>query len=238
MQKYGDILGYARDTLNGREEIEWSNFWYDNATNGHDDRILLIGDSTARQIRSELARTAHKPVDLLATSSGLHDALFVAQMDAFFAQETYRYKVIFVQLGHHSRIGDLGEAYHEKDYVVFYDDFKKLISFLTQYTEKIIIASVFYSVITPRTKMARLLRGMFRMNERYDEVANEIKERKNQILKRVADELQLEFFDINQFMYDRRKKYLHSDHIHFESSAKKVIVEQYLKYVNGRGIEL
>lgn len=113
-------MRYSKMMLNNcselieREDTEWSNFWRDQANKETDGRILLIGDSTARMIRSTYGRIAGKPVDLLATSSGLHDSLFVSQMDCFFSSTEYKYDKIIVQIGHHAELGTGGGTTQKK----------------------------------------------------------------------------------------------------------------------------
>lgn len=60
-----------------REEIEWTNTWIDKA-NTNNSRILFIGDSVTRQLRSELSRFLFEelPVDLYASSYALNDTIF------------------------------------------------------------------------------------------------------------------------------------------------------------------
>lgn len=94
--------------LTEREDIEWSNFWIDKANVYSSKRILLIGDSTSKIIRSTFSRISGWPVDLLATSSALHDELFINQINAFFNQSQYKYETIFVQLGHHAVYNKMG----------------------------------------------------------------------------------------------------------------------------------
>lgn len=94
--------------LTEREDIEWSNFWIDRANVNSSKRILLIGDSTSRIIRSTFSKISDCPVDLLATSSALHDELFINQINAFFNQRKYKYETIFVQLGHHAVYNKMG----------------------------------------------------------------------------------------------------------------------------------
>ena len=103
--KYSENVTWNRSKLNEREEVEWNNFWRDRANEESNSRILLIGDSTARMVRSTLASLTGRPVDLFATSSGLHDSLFINQMDCFFSSIEYKYSHIFVQLGHHAELG-------------------------------------------------------------------------------------------------------------------------------------
>lgn len=95
--KYSENMTWNRSKLNEREEVEWSNFWRDRANEESNNRILLVGDSTARMVRSTLASLTGRPVDLLATSSGLHDSLFINQIDCFFSSMEYEYSHIFVQ---------------------------------------------------------------------------------------------------------------------------------------------
>ncbi len=55
--------------------------------------------------------------------------------------------MIYVQIGHHSRINELGQSYEEKDYDDFEKDFRCFIEYLKQYTDNIILLGSFYSVI-------------------------------------------------------------------------------------------
>lgn len=100
--------------LTEREDIEWSNFWIDRANVNSSKRILLIGDSTSRIIRSTFSKILGCPVDLFATSSALHDELFINQINAFFNQSKYKYETIFVQLGHHAVYNKMGEIMKKK----------------------------------------------------------------------------------------------------------------------------
>ena len=60
-----------------KEATEWSNFWYDQANvRGGAHRILLVGDSIARQYRRGLSEKLKCPVDLFGTSAALRDSMF------------------------------------------------------------------------------------------------------------------------------------------------------------------
>ncbi|WP_368350547.1 hypothetical protein, partial [Parabacteroides merdae] len=50
-----------------KETTEWSNFWYDQANVQGGGRILLVGDSIARQYRRSLSEKLKCPVDLFGT---------------------------------------------------------------------------------------------------------------------------------------------------------------------------
>lgn len=43
------------NSLAGKEETEWCNFWYDKASSDTGRRMLLVGDSIARQVRRTLS---------------------------------------------------------------------------------------------------------------------------------------------------------------------------------------
>ena len=227
--KYSEMIPSQRSALNEREDIEWSNFWIDQANQEVDSRILLIGDSTSRMIRSTLAAMSGKPVDLLATSSGLHDSLFAAQMDCFFSSTEYRYDKIIVQLGHHAELGIGGGCYQESDWDSFQAEFSILIDFLQQFTNTIVVESIFYTVKPNKLwPLAKLLHR----KEKFDVEVNNMKARKNDIMREIAVEKGATYLDINQFMLQSKKRYYHKDHIHYEKPAHKVIVAEMLRVLS------
>lgn len=108
------INQYIKETTDeyiSRENTEWANFWYDCACDSTKKRILMIGDSTVRMIRSTFSEVYGIAVDMIGSSSNLHDVLFKAQIDAFFASKKYSYDAVFIQLGHHFRKNDSGGGY-------------------------------------------------------------------------------------------------------------------------------
>ena len=170
--------------LTEREDIEWSNFWIDRANDNSSKRILLIGDSTSRMIRSTFSKISGCPVDLLATSSALHDELFINQINAFFNQNKYKYETIFVQLGHHAVYNKMGGDYEENDYLIFENEYSALIEFLKQFTSNIILESILLTVV-PYKHFSYLYRKL-RIKEKEDVHANYIKIRKNEIIKKIC----------------------------------------------------
>lgn len=240
MKSYTEMLADTHDTILGRERLEWSNFWYDDTNKEVGHRILLVGDSTARMVRSTLAELTGYSVDLLGTSSGLHDVLFAKQVDCFFSSVQYKYEVIYIQLGHHSRISEDGLPYSEKDYLRFYQDYECLIDFLSQYSTKIVLLSIFYSVMPYKyrfsSRVLRRVENQYRryIDEKYDATINDVKEKKNKAIEQLAAKKDLPYFDVNQFMIDLSKSprtvCLHTDHVHFEEKAKKIIAHEYAKY--------
>lgn len=224
MKDYFNSITCVRAEYNEREDIEWSNFWIDQANKKGDNRILLIGDSTARMVRSTLAKLTGRPVDLFASSSSLHDTLFVNQVKCFFSDPLYKYATIFVQLGHHAEIGIGGGTYSDIDWEIFENDFREFCKYLLQFTDQIIIESIFYTVIP--SKRCRFFKKLLGIPEIFDEKTNKMKDRKTEIEFQIAKELGLQTLDINGYMLNEGKKFRHGDHIHFEESAKPFICKK------------
>lgn len=178
MKSYREFLHSEITTQrNLREDIEWANYWWDAANISEDKRICLIGDSTARMIRKTLGIKCGVPCDLFATSGGLHDELFVSQLDTFFRTGYQKYSAIFVQLGHHAEIGKMGGDFSEEDYQCYYNDYIDLIGFLNQFTSKVIVESIFYSVIPVKSRLSKIKRFL-KCRETWDETVNEMKKKK------------------------------------------------------------
>ena len=224
MNSYREYLELPpHSSLKGREELEWSNFWYDDANSFSAQRILLVGDSTARMVRKELANRLCLPVDLFATSSGLHDELFCNQIDAFFSIKR-KYDVIFVQLGNHSRQNEEGGQYTDIDFERYRCDMRSLFLYLKQFSHKIYLETIF-ECVKPISKINYIFEKIFNIKiEKWDEIINSNTRRKNVIIYEIAEQMNGGFLDINEFM--KGEKYLRVDHIHFEKKAIPAIVNQ------------
>lgn len=154
MRTINQYIKRTTDEPIAREDTEWANFWYDYARDSSKKRILMIGDSTTRMVRSTFSEIYGIAVDMIGSSSNLHDILFKAQIDAFFASKCYLYDAIFIQLGHHFKKNDCGGGVEEEDYAAFKEDYSNLIDYMHQYTDNIILLSIFDSVtVAPHNKI-------------------------------------------------------------------------------------
>lgn len=225
-----DYHATISNSINGREEIEWANFWYSNANSTTEGgKYLLIGDSTGRKIRSSLEKTSGKPVDFLGTSAGLHDLLFWSQMNSFFAPVTWEYDVIYVWLGYHSLKNERGEYYCEDDFLLFDSDIRNILAFLEQYSKRVILCSALYPVEKKDNpnKLDILwfhlkpLCRLFKEKIVTEEAA--VIEKKNKIIQSVAREKGVTYCDINKYMLSLCENYrtrcVHFDKIHYEGKA-------------------
>jgi len=233
------FLRKTHNNINYRERIEWLNFWYSDANQiNTGEKILFVGDSTARMVRRALEEYVHVPVDMIGTSCGLHDIMLVKQLEAFFYTQSYRYSTIFVQLGQHANTGIYNEKEFGKlDFDDYYSDYSALIHYLQQFCQNIIIVSVFYRTKNSFPIIYQFLRHLkFRIiKETLDKDFNRIIEGKNEIARRIAYENSLNFCDINAYMLEKMRhfptRYYHTDGIHFEGPAKIIIAMEYQKYV-------
>ncbi len=235
MENYNSFISQECIELRYRESVEWTNYWVDNANVPCERRYLLIGDSNMRMVRRVLSQKSGCPVDLFATSAALDDAMFAYQIDAFFMQTTqYNYHTIFVQLGHHGIKSKNGELYHEEaDYTQFKHDFSALLHYLTQFTNRIVVMSIFDNVM-PEGKMKTLLHWLHLTPEKPDMRYNIIKHRKNEIMKEVVAEEYAH--DDNVRYHDiltevSQQHFVHKDHIHYYGKTYKWIAAQMLKWV-------
>ena len=226
---FKDYINTSYNLYSYREDIEWANFWIDKANQKVTKRILLIGDSTARMIRSTLSKFLNVPVDLFASSSALDDVLFVNQIDDFFCTNTYNYDLIFVQIGHHSRMAKDGSVYTDEDYDTFMHSYESLLLFLKQYSDMVIAEPVFlsYLPLPPFYKLLYLLHVPYKENK--DDKVNYIKERKNMLIKQAAQKQNVILFDIVSFA--ENSNLYHSDHIHYHKRSVKLIAKEMAKYI-------
>lgn len=226
----------------GREETEWANFWYSVANREEKGKILLIGDSNGRKIRSILEYMSGKHVDFFGTSAGLHDMLFHSQLQAFFSTiSEFYYDYIYVWVGYHSLINDEGDKYGDEDYIKFENDIIKLIDILRCYSTSIILCSALFPVIKKdhQNLIDRIwfhLKPLCRMfKENIDWNDSSVIEKKNQVLEEIANKTDLMFCDINNYMLGRSQRYktrcVHYDRIHYEGKAYPYIVRLMLECI-------
>lgn len=244
MKAYKDSIINVHNEFQYRESIEWTNTWISDADQRRNQskRYLLIGDSTSRMVRSTLERVAGCPVDMIGTSSALYDELFVKLIDGFFKDNLYHYDIAFVQLGHHGLRpvgGGVYGTYLLNDYEDFEYDMRMFLSYLSQHTDRIIVESIFDSVVPSHFRGKKLylllrqkipfLRRLQLLHEQKDERLNSIKHRKNDILMGLCNAMNISFLDINEFM--NHLNFIHEDHIHFEKAAKIVIAKKMIDFI-------
>lgn len=160
---------------------------------------------------------------MIGTSANIYDELFVNLIDSFFNNTCYRYDAIFVQLGHHGRIGMDGGEFTDKDLSRYKEDMTNLLAFLRQFCPCIIVETIFDAVI-PASKLQQILIRLRIKKETPDAKINAVTQAKNTVLSSVCENTQYHLLDINGFM--NAQHCFHTDHIHFEQRAKRVIADR------------
>lgn len=215
------------DSIKSRETVEWLNFWYDDANVESQKRVLFFGDSTLREVRSTVKSRLCCPVDFFGSSSALRDVMFWKQLDTFFDSRYACYDVIVIQTGNHSRTGIDGGAWQPSDHDEYRAMFRRLLQRLRAYSDKLLVLPAFLIVKAPE-HLGRV-RRVLRLPEVYDRKENAIISRRNEIMREVAYEAGISFFDLTEAML--RSKYVHKDHIHYENAAKPFITDLILPYI-------
>lgn len=187
-----------------REKVEWTNCWWSEA-NKITKRILLVGDSVTRSVRSCLERYmfGQYAVDLFATSFSIMDSLFWKHLRCFMDTAEYAYSCIIVQCGvQHGLFQDCVGTQKDKD------DFKlkyiELLDFLNKYCPNIICM----------TNNARMQEPEWTMTDcGLDE---EILCRNN-IIKDVGKQFGVKIFEFYNIVHSGKHRYV--DHVHLEKKA-------------------
>ena len=203
--------------LPDKEQTEWCNFWYDQANIQVGKRILLVGDSVARQIRRTLSDILKCPVDLFGTSAALRDQMFWDQWECFFKNNLYRYQAVFIWVGNHSRMSEDGKSYFsEYDYLRFREDFTYLVEQCQKRSSKVIVLTTLhmYKCRKYNADIERIRRKLWIKPKEYlNEEENVVVEGKNRIMKEVANRYNLSFYDIDDRLM--KSKFWHVDFIHY-----------------------
>lgn len=223
----------ALNSYADKEKTEWSNFWYDQANVAGNKRMLLVGDSIARQYRRALSEKVNCAVDLFGTSAALRDSLYWDQWQCFFKNGLYKYEIIFCWVGNHSRLNERGDGFfQEYDYKRFYHDFSHLIVECEYHACRVIVLSTFhiYKWRKYNNDIERIRRKIgFKPKETLNDAENVVVEEKNRIMRKVAEEHNLLFCDIDSVLMS--SKYWHVDFIHYIPESNAFVADYLSKQI-------
>lgn len=192
-----------------REQIEWSNFWWEDA-NKRCDRILLIGDSVTRGYRSSLNNILKMQgyvVDLCAFSASVVDSLTEKMLKAFFAVTEYSYDYIGVQMGgQHDWSIKCCEDLEDRN--LFKQFYKRYVIELKSKCKVLFLLSYTPTVLKEDLEKDNI--------ERNKELIC-----RNEIAKEVAFETNCQYIDLWSTILEKECK--HVDYIHFDREANQYI---------------
>lgn len=191
-----------------REYVEWLNFWFDNGNEQRNDRILLIGDSIARDYRGPLAQLTKRPVDFFATTTNISDDKFFETLEFFFSYKEYRQKKAQIQIGVHD-IDGVAKAVRSNSIEEWEKSYEKLVTNVLKYIHDLTIALTTPIVVQD---------DLSKIN---DKINNEIIKR-NEIAKKIAGKYKLKVNDLYSLMLNEP----HRDWAHFPKEGSEKIAHK------------
>lgn len=203
--------------------IEWTNEWWQDAEELDAKRWVLMGNSVARQFRGALQEQIGQKIklDFYASSFHVEDNLLLKRLRHFFDDMPYQYEVALINLGFYKY--SLSENFNED---IFQTKYEELIKYLRSKCKRCIILS--------GTHYEKEIDGIYIC----DEDINKVVEGKNEIAKRIAQELDIQYIDMYTFLKDKREIFPHRDHVHFERSADVAIAGLIVKELGYSGEQL
>ncbi len=203
-----------------RENIEWSNIWWEKANDAEQKRICLLGDSVTRDFRGKLNRRLDGKyvVDICASSSQITDPLLWKEYKFFLDCNEWKYSKIIINTG--------GQHGHERQccadenyYKLFKESYRELINAVYAYCSDISIISY-----TPTVVKENL--------EKPDDIRNRELMVRNEIVSDIAKEFSIPYIDIWNLILAGGSDYKHRDFIHFENDSNERIGDYLFLFIN------
>jgi len=189
-----------------RESIEWCDIWISHANETNLPRVLLLGDSIARDYYPEVEkRLAGKAfVARLATSRFVADPVLLKEIELLLTQE--KFDVIHFNNGMH------GWQHHEEEYRTA---FPKLIKTLRKHAPE---AKLIWATTTP------LRNGKDVTWDTKAEYSNERIAARNAIAAEIVGAQKIPTVDLNAAVRGRPE--WHSDNVHFSGEGSQILAAE------------
>lgn len=199
-----------RSEILDREDIEWTNTWWENANDSSCKRILMIGDSVTRGIRPKLHEIVKKDyvVDLFASSLQITDPLLEKEILFHFSVKEYLCNMAIIQIG--GQHGFERRCSEDKDYYSkFREYYLRFVTRIEEFCDNIIFLSATATVL--RDKQTVL-----------DDTRNEEIKIRNEIVRDIAVMKQRKYIDL----YKMTETCQHVDQIHMDYESYEKIARE------------
>lgn len=197
-----------------REEIEWSDFWWEKGGDFETPRVALVGDSITRAYGNMVRKTltGHGLMtDRFASSRCAADPVLAAELDYIFGKVNgYTYKVIHFNNGLHGGCNDT--LFKVNEYKKGYKECCDVIR-RNQPQAKLILVTT-----TNRIKVGAPV-------DEFDGEYNDFVLERNEFVHEYAKEQGLPVDDLYEFSA-WKPEFPHPDGIHFPESACALLAEQ------------
>ena len=199
-----------------RENVEWTNTWIEACTNPTKPRILIIGDSVSRELRSEMSKMfSEYAFDFIGSSSSFEDPCFYNVLDAFFKNNVYNYQLILCNIV--AKHGWYIQTNNNPKHVARYTKgFTGFVKYLQKRCKNVVLLTSTPNKLKEDPSLS-------------DEVKNAEIQKRNAIQTKIFAKRGLLIVDLYSFVM--QNQYAYSDHCHFlERSASQEIA----RYIMGK----
>lgn len=200
-----------------RENVEWSNIWWEKANDVGQKRIALLGDSVTRGFRGKLNNRlkGRYVVDICASSSQITDALLRKEYKFFFDCSEWKYSKVLIHTG--GQHGHERQCCSDKEYREYFkQSYKELIDMVRVYCPDITIIS--YTPTVEKENLGKL-----------NEARNQELIARDQIVLGIANELSIPYIDIWTPLLLTNCE--HTDFIHFKDDVNEFIADSLLPFI-------
>jgi lysophospholipase L1-like esterase len=199
-------VGEPRDPVRGRESIEWCDIWISHANETGLPRVLLLGDSIARDYYREVEKRLEGKafVARLATSRFVADPVLLKEIQLVL--EGTEFDVVLFNNGMH------GWLHSEEDYQ---NAFPKMIETIRAHAPK---AKLVWATTTP------LRDGKGVTSDTKAEYSDERVAARNALAEAVVGAYNIPTVDLNAAVRGRSE--LHSDNVHFNGDGVKILADE------------
>lgn len=207
-----------------REDIEWTNTWVEACLEPNKPRMLLIGDSVTRELRSEMSTLYPKyAFDYIGTSSSFDDPCFYNVFEAFFKNNFYKYNQIFCNIGA-KHCWYINTVNRQEDSQRYEKNFSKFIKYIKKRGLHVVI------LLTPPNRLAEDV-------QKWDDEKNKEIKNRNKIQSKVAEREKIITIDLYDMVM--KKQYAYRDNYHFlERQTSQELVKNIFKAVGKLPMEI
>ena len=198
-----------------REEVEWTNTWIEACDHPDKKRALFIGDSVTREIRSEMSKLyTDFAFDYIGTSSSFDDPCFYNIFDAFFSNNLYKYKLVFINIGA-KHCWYIHTAKNRKAA----SDYKKSFKNFIKYMKDHVAGAKIFILDTPPNRLKDNC-------SIWDETTNDEIFKRNKIQHSIAKDFGISVICLWDFVIS--KQYVYRDHCHFLNREASGEISRYI----------
>ena len=194
-----------------RDDIEWLNFWWEDASI-HKKTVLCVGASVLRQVRGELQKQLGIKCSYFGSSAAYEDPALYSQLKYFFSYKEYKYYMCIVQITTH--------AFKMSQYPYTEKVLDRYFSYLRKYCKKIYVISLLH--------MTEL------DSQKEDDENNQKILEINELTRQYCQKEKIPYIDLYNTM--KNSGFKHVDKVHFERASDAFFAEKIVGFVHANKV--